>query len=365
MLRERCCSTDVDGPFNGVPALIDKLKESQEVRDCVVTQWFRFSYGRSETDEDGARCGACKTSSTHPGSTSRPRSSRSARAMRFSIAPWWCQRGTCHEIFALDRRAALRGAGGIAIGMPWLEIMGCSRDKAAPIGQVAQRATAAVPPKRFIVMYTPNGNVTASFTPAGAGSDFVLVSHPRPARALQIGCARRRWTAAGRLQRWPGRSAPARMAWLTGQNLQPGDQVGNDGVSRAGFANGISIDQHIANAVGASTKFRSLEFGVQLGGADVMHRIAYLGAGQPIPPRKILRVLSVGSSPTSPPTPTRALRSSITGPQSSMRSPPTTAASTRSSAPLTGASSMRTWRRSATWRVASTRPPSSAVPARR
>lgn len=44
--------TDVDGPFNGVPALVDRLKESQEVRDCVVTQWFRFSYGRSETDDD-------------------------------------------------------------------------------------------------------------------------------------------------------------------------------------------------------------------------------------------------------------------------------------------------------------------------
>ena len=44
--------TDVDGNFNGVPALIDKLKESEEVRDCLVTQWFRFSYGRSETDED-------------------------------------------------------------------------------------------------------------------------------------------------------------------------------------------------------------------------------------------------------------------------------------------------------------------------
>jgi Protein of unknown function (DUF1592)/Protein of unknown function (DUF1588)/Protein of unknown function (DUF1587)/Protein of unknown function (DUF1595)/Protein of unknown function (DUF1585) len=44
--------TDVDGPFNGVPALIDKLKESQEVRDCMVTEWFRFGYGRSETNDD-------------------------------------------------------------------------------------------------------------------------------------------------------------------------------------------------------------------------------------------------------------------------------------------------------------------------
>jgi hypothetical protein len=44
--------TDVNGPFNGVPSLIDKLKESEEVRDCLVTQWFRFGYGRSETNDD-------------------------------------------------------------------------------------------------------------------------------------------------------------------------------------------------------------------------------------------------------------------------------------------------------------------------
>ena len=49
---------------------------------------------------------------------------------------------------------------------------------------------------------------------------------------------------------------------------------------------GFRLIERIANAVGGSTKFRSLEFGVQLGGADVMHRIAYLGAGQPIPPEE-------------------------------------------------------------------------------
>jgi hypothetical protein len=76
------------------------------------------------------------------------------------------------------------------------------------------------------------------------------------------------------------------MAWLTGQGLVEGDQIGNDGVSRAGFANGISVDQAIARAIGAATKFRSLEFGVQLGGADVMHRMSYLGSNQPIPPEE-------------------------------------------------------------------------------
>lgn len=44
--------TDVDGPFNGVTELGHKLAESEQVRRCVTQQWFRFGYGRVETDED-------------------------------------------------------------------------------------------------------------------------------------------------------------------------------------------------------------------------------------------------------------------------------------------------------------------------
>jgi len=43
---------DVDGTFDGVPELAKKLAESQEVRQCIATQWFRFGYGRKEADED-------------------------------------------------------------------------------------------------------------------------------------------------------------------------------------------------------------------------------------------------------------------------------------------------------------------------
>lgn len=43
---------DASGTFNGVIELGQKLGQSQVVRDCVSTQWFRFSYGRGETDAD-------------------------------------------------------------------------------------------------------------------------------------------------------------------------------------------------------------------------------------------------------------------------------------------------------------------------
>jgi hypothetical protein len=187
--------------------------------------------------------------------------------------------------FRLDRRAALRGAGGIAIALPWMEIMGCSRDRADALGRVSQRAT-ATPPKRFVVVYTPNGNVTLKFTPSGEGSDFQLSPILAPLEQYKSDILVVDALELVASKDGPGDPHQRGMAWLTGQNLQAGDQVGNDGVSRAGFANGISVDQYIANAIGATTKFRSLEFGVQLLGADVMHRIAYLGPGQPIPPEE-------------------------------------------------------------------------------
>jgi hypothetical protein len=45
--------TDVDGAFNGAIELARLLASSEQVKACVVSQWFRFGYGRFETDEDG------------------------------------------------------------------------------------------------------------------------------------------------------------------------------------------------------------------------------------------------------------------------------------------------------------------------
>jgi len=45
-------NTDVDGDFDGAAALADKLAGSEQVADCMMKQWARFSFGRSETPED-------------------------------------------------------------------------------------------------------------------------------------------------------------------------------------------------------------------------------------------------------------------------------------------------------------------------
>jgi hypothetical protein len=45
-------NTDVDGPYNGVVELAERLASSDQVKTCVAMQWFRFAYGRSETAAD-------------------------------------------------------------------------------------------------------------------------------------------------------------------------------------------------------------------------------------------------------------------------------------------------------------------------
>jgi hypothetical protein len=42
----------LDGTFNGPKELATKLAASDQVRDCVATQWFRWAFGRTEQTPD-------------------------------------------------------------------------------------------------------------------------------------------------------------------------------------------------------------------------------------------------------------------------------------------------------------------------
>ena len=45
-------TVDMDGPFNGVVELADRMAGSSQVHQCVVTQLFRYAAGRGETQAD-------------------------------------------------------------------------------------------------------------------------------------------------------------------------------------------------------------------------------------------------------------------------------------------------------------------------
>jgi hypothetical protein len=65
--------------------------------------------------------------------------------------------------YKLNRRAVLRGAGTVAIALPWLEIMGTDKAYAA-----------AAPAKRLLTVYTPGGTVADKFWPTGTPDAPVL-----------------------------------------------------------------------------------------------------------------------------------------------------------------------------------------------
>ena len=81
----------------------------------------------------------------------------------------------------LSRRAVMRGAGGLAIALPWLEIMGTPRTASAREGFA----------KRFVTVYTPGGNVTDDgngvnrWRPTGTENDFVLSDILAPFEAIR------------------------------------------------------------------------------------------------------------------------------------------------------------------------------------
>jgi hypothetical protein len=54
--------TDVAGTFDGAVELAHKLAQSEQVRECVATQWFRYSLGRLEGEADACTLGELRQS---------------------------------------------------------------------------------------------------------------------------------------------------------------------------------------------------------------------------------------------------------------------------------------------------------------
>jgi hypothetical protein len=172
----------------------------------------------------------------------------------------------------LSRRTILRGAGGAAIALPWLEVMRARRAHAA-----------ASPIKRFIVMFSPNGTIPSAWTPTpGAGeTDFTLSRILAPLEDHKTNLV----LVSGLEQKGGGGDGhqTGMGGMLTGQMLNAGPFAGV-GAPPAGWPMGPSVDQRIAEALAVPTKLRSLELGVQVGSADNWGRMIYRAANQPLPP---------------------------------------------------------------------------------
>jgi hypothetical protein len=166
----------------------------------------------------------------------------------------------------------LRGAGGAAIALPWLEAMAPRR---------AQAATGPV--KRFVVMFSANGTIPSAWapTPGTSETDFTLSPILAPLEAHKadiviVGGLEQKGGGGDGHQNGMG-------GMLTGQMLNSGPFAGV-GAPPAGWPMGASVDQRIADGLAVPTQLRSLELGVQVGSADNWGRMIYRAANQPLPP---------------------------------------------------------------------------------
>lgn len=56
--------TDVDRQLDGLSSLAKALLESEQVRSCVATQWFRYAFGRQETASSADSCAVAALSAS-------------------------------------------------------------------------------------------------------------------------------------------------------------------------------------------------------------------------------------------------------------------------------------------------------------
>jgi hypothetical protein len=174
----------------------------------------------------------------------------------------------------LTRRHFLRAAGGTAVALPLLSSLRAG-------------AAAETFPKRLLLMYTPNGVISDAWWPKNVTSEtaFDLNDIHQPLAPFKdrlnfLGGVDLTITASG-----PGGLHQRGIGGLfTGQQLQSGDLFVDGCGQTAGWANGISVDQEAAKTLGAGTPITSLELGVRATENDVQGRIAYAGAGAPLPP---------------------------------------------------------------------------------
>ena len=163
---------------------------------------------------------------------------------------------------SVSRRSFTATLGMSLLAAPFLGLLGRSRRaSAAP----------ATPARRLVVFFNPNGSVPARWRPSGSTTSFSF-----PAGSVLE----------------PVAAWKDRMVILDGLDFKNADnhEGGMAAMLTGGFAGGDnagkSIDQYVAPALGANTRLRSIELGVQTSawGGSTQTRMSYGGAGQYVPP---------------------------------------------------------------------------------
>lgn len=187
---------------------------------------------------------------------------------------------------AMTRRHVLRGAGGIALALPFLESLPTAR------------AGGNDPIVRYLQFMHVQGTLKNEWSPTGPSNDMVLsniLSPLEPHKGDIVVCS--------------GIDNPVAHEFGVNGHVNPGRTVFTCGYNSGNndLADRISIDQLIAERLAAPTPYRSLQFGI--GGDGVgEYQALYAGPADPIgldgDPRSIFEQLfsDLKIDPTLPPT---------------------------------------------------------------
>lgn len=158
--------------------------------------------------------------------------------------------------FKLDRRTVIKGAGTIAIALPWLEVMGRGRRAQA-------QATSSVPIKRFVTVYQPGGAVRQGangdkYTPTGTETSFTMSPilmplQPYQSRLLVVDGLN--LTCGDQSKYSVEQHQGGEVGWLTGAIQQ--------GASNYIAKNSPSIDQVLASRLSTGKAYGSVQLAVR------------------------------------------------------------------------------------------------------
>jgi hypothetical protein len=162
--------------------------------------------------------------------------------------------------------------------------------RATAFGQDASQPGA----RRFIGIFSANGTIGSAFFPPGDAGEAPLTTlgpilapletHKQKLvilKGVHMNSTVEDELGVPSMNKPGGPHMKGPGAMLTGGSLLPGSFTGAGGP--AGWADRISVDQAIANRIGGSTQFPSLEFGVRVEGQEPLRVISYRGANQPNP----------------------------------------------------------------------------------
>src|SRR5438094_6785094 len=150
---------------------------------------------------------------------------------------------------AIPRRTLIKGAG-LTLALPLLD------------GMIPAFAAPSKPPRRFSIVYVPNGRIMDKWTPAKEGTGFELPLLLQPFAPFRDRLLVVSGLCLNIAKAWPGEEVGVHErpcgAYLTG--VHPKWTDGAD------IQNGISLDQIIAREFGKHTQLASLEVGLDSAG---------------------------------------------------------------------------------------------------